>query len=274
MKIDAHHHFWNYNPVEYDWIDDSMPVIRRSFLPTDLRNEIETAGIDGVVSVQARQTLEETDWLLQLASENDFIKGVVGWLPLADPNMTELLQQYAEFEKLKGIRHIVQGQPAGFLDAPEFNQGISQLNKHDLVYDILIFENQLEEAIRLVDRHPDQPFVLDHIAKPKIKNAQLNPWQKNIRSLAKRDNVSCKLSGMVTEADPQNWNEQQIQPYLETVLSAFGPQRLMFGSDWPVCLLATDYSQWSKLIQNYIAPLSGVEQAAIMGENASRIYKL
>ncbi|MEN8662174.1 MAG: amidohydrolase family protein [Lentimonas sp.] len=274
MIIDAHHHFWNYDPVEYDWIDEDMLAIRRSFLPEDLRSEIDTVGIDGVVSVQARQTLEETDWLLKLAAENDFIKGVVGWLPLAESNIAELLEKYAAIEKLKAVRHVVQGLPAGFLDAPDFNRGIEKLDSHNLVYDILIFENQLEEAIRFVDRHPKQRFVLDHIAKPKIKDAEINPWQQNIRALARRENVTCKLSGIVTEADLKNWNERQIQPYLDTVLATFGPQRLMFGSDWPVSLLATGYTQWTEVIRNYIAPLSADEQSAIMGETAVQAYKL
>lgn len=274
MVIDSHHHFWNYDRVEFDWIDDSMRTIRRSFLPSDLRVEIQSAGVDGVISVQARQILEETDFLLQHAVENDFIKGVVGWVPLADSNISEVLDRYSDTNKLKAVRHVVQGEAEGFLDGKEFNNGIQALRTHDLVYDVLIFERQLEEAIRFVDRHPEQAFVLDHIAKPQIKNDLLEPWQQNIRELAKRENVTCKLSGMVTEADFENWTEKQLRPYLDTVLTAFGPERLMFGSDWPVCLVACAYKRWHDLIRDYISPLSECEQTAIMGGTATRAYKL
>ncbi|MGJ8651108.1 MAG: amidohydrolase family protein [Opitutaceae bacterium] len=274
MKIDAHHHFWSYEPVEYDWIDDSMYNIQRSFLPKDLKTEIDTAGIDGVISVQARQTIEETDWLLQLASENDFIKGIVGWLPLASEDIGDQLDCYSQSQELKALRHVVQGEPDGFLDAPDFNRGIQNVTTRGLVYDILIFENQLKEVIRFVDRHPNQRFVLDHIAKPKIKDAEIDAWQLNIRELAKRENVTCKLSGLVNEADWNQWTQRQLHPYLDTVLTAFGAGRLMFGSDWPVCLVATGYQQWADLIRNYIAPLSPDEQAAIMGDTASKVYQL
>ena len=274
MVIDSHHHFWNYDHVEFDWIDDSMGTIRRSFLPNDLRAEIDQVGIDGVVSVQARQILEETDFLLEQANANDFIKGVVGWIPLADTNITEVLDRYKNADKLKAVRHVVQGEPDGFLDGDAFNRGIQALQAQGLVYDVLIFERQLEETIRFVDRHPKQVFVLDHIAKPKIKINQLDPWQANIRELAKRDNVRCKLSGMVTEANFENWTEQQLRPYLDTVLAAFGPERLMFGSDWPVCLVASTYKRWHDLICEYIQPLSSDEKASIMGDTAIRVYKL
>lgn len=274
MIIDSHHHFWSYDPVEFDWIDESMRSIRRSFLPNDLESEIQAAGVEGVVSVQARQILEETDFLLQHAADNDFIQGVVGWVPLADARITEVLDRYSEADKLKAVRHVVQGEPDGFLDQEAFNHGIQALGKHALVYDVLIFERQLEEAIRFVDRHPEQAFVLDHIAKPRIKDDQIDPWQKNIRELARRENVTCKLSGMVTEADFANWTEKQLRPYFDTVLAAFGPDRLMFGSDWPVCLVACGYKRWHDLIRDYIKPLSESEQAAIMGGTATCAYKL
>ena len=274
MTIDSHHHFWNYDPVEFDWIDDSMRTIRRSFLPNDLQAEIGQVGIDGVVSVQARQILEETDFLLEQAEANDFIKGVVGWVPLADANISDVLDRYSDASKLKAVRHVVQGEPDGFLDGEAFNHGIQALKAHDLVYDVLIFERQLEEAIRFVDRHSNQAFVLDHIAKPQIKIDLFEPWQASIRELAKRDNVTCKLSGMVTEADFSTWTERQLRPYLDTVLAAFGPERLMFGSDWPVCLVATGYKRWHDLIREYIHPLSNEEQSAIMGGTAIKTYKL
>ncbi|ADE53739.1 amidohydrolase family protein [Coraliomargarita akajimensis] len=274
MRIDAHHHFWQYDPVEYDWIDDSMQVIRRSFLPADLKAEMEAAGIDGVVSVQARQSLAETDWLLELASEHAFIQGVVGWFPLADRSIAATLDRYTAADKLKAVRHVVQGESSGFLDGTAFNQGIGELTARGLVYDILIFERQLEETIRFVDRHPEQGFVVDHIAKPRIKENILDPWRAQITELAQRPNVSCKLSGVVTEADFNNWTETQLAPYLDTVLEAFGPHRLMFGTDWPVCLVASRYKQWAALVEGFVQQLSEDEQAAIMGETAQRVYKL
>ncbi len=274
MIIDSHHHFWHYDPVEYDWIDENMKSIRRDFLPEHLQLEIQAAGIDGVVSVQARQTIEETDWLLRLANEHDLIKGIVGWLPIASDQLSRELDRLSEQPKLKALRHVVQGEPDGFLDQASFNRGIEQLGDNNLVYDVLIFERQLEEAIRFVDRHPSQPFVLDHIAKPKIGDNQLEPWASNIRQLAQRQHVTCKISGLVTEAEYDGWTVSQLQPYLQTVLEAFGPQRLMFGSDWPVCLVATGYRQWADLVREFISPLASDEQAAIMGGTAARVYQL
>ncbi len=274
MVIDSHHHFWNYDPVEFDWIDESMRSIRRSFLPDDLKDQISTVGIDGVISVQARQTLEETDFLLKQAEANYFIKAVVGWLPLANKNINKLLERYSDAPELKSVRHVVQGEASGFLDGEAFNNGINSLKAYDLVYDVLIFEHQLEETIRFVDRHPNQAFVLNHIAKPKIKINQLEPWKENLVELAKRENVTCKISGMVTEADFHHWKEQQLNPYIDTILEAFGSSRLMFGSDWPVCLVACNYKQWYDLIRKFIQPLSSTEQADIMGNTAIKTYKI
>lgn len=274
MIIDSHHHFWNYDPIEFDWIDESMRSIRRSFLPNDLEAQIRKTGVDGVISVQARQILEETDFLLKQAEANDFIKGVVGWLPLAERNINELLERYGDAPELKSIRHVVQGEASGFLNGEAFNHGINSLKAYDLAYDILIFEHQLEETIRFVDRHPNQAFVLNHIAKPKIKVDLIEPWKQNIIDLSKRENVSCKISGMVTEADYKNWQEQQLRPYLDTVLEAFGTDRLMFGSDWPVCLVACNYKQWYDLVYSYIQSLSSDEQANIMGKTAIKTYNL
>ncbi|SEG55250.1 L-fuconolactonase [Bryocella elongata] len=274
MTIDAHHHLWRYTQAEYGWIDDSMAVLRRDFLPTDLDHELAAANIDGAVAVQARQTLKETRWLLDLARTCPAMRGVVGWLPLADSHIEALLDAFIDDPKLKGLRHVVQAEPAGFLDDPAFNRGISALASHSLVYDILIFERQLEETIRFVDRHPKQSFVLDHIAKPRIAAAELEPWRANVLELAKRENVTCKISGLVTEADWATWTPDSLQPYLDTVLEAFGPSRLMAGSDWPVCLVASSYTRWWDTLRNYCAGLSETEQAAIFGETATRIYNL
>ena len=275
MIIDTHHHLWNYNPVEFDWIDDEMAAIRKSFLPADLQATLVNTGVEGVVTVQARQSLEETDWLLKLASENDFMKGVVGWVPLADENIQQILEGYKSNPWLKGVRHVVQGEPdPEFILGRDFNKGISLLKNFNLVYDILIFEQQLPNTIRFVDQHPGQQFVVDHIAKPKIKIDELEPWAKNIKELAKRENVSCKISGMVTEADYKLWTEEQLNPYFETVLEAFGPSRLLFGSDWPVCLVATNYSSWLDLVKKMISKFTKEEQDLILYKNAQRIYNI
>lgn len=275
MKIDAHHHFWSYDPVEYGWIDDAMRVIRRDFLPEHLRAEIAAVGVDGVVSVQARQSLAETQWLLDFARQHDFIKGVVGWVELISPKVGAELERCAANPKLKSVRHVVQGEPDdNFILRDDFNRGIRELRKFNLAYDILIFERHLPPTIRFVDAHPDQVFVLDHIAKPRIKDDVFDPWNKQLRELAKRPNVYCKASGMVTEADYTTWTEVQVRRYFDAALEAFGPQRLMFGSDWPVCLVACGYARWHQLVASWISKLSPTEQARILGGTAVEAYKL
>lgn len=275
MIIDSHHHYWQYNPVEYDWIDDSMKVIRTNFLPEKLEQTIREAGIDGVISVHARQSVEETEWLIGMAHQNKFMKGVVGWLPLIQNDIETYLEKYSGENILKGLRHVVQGETdPEFILRNDFNRGISLLKKYSLVYDILIFERQLPNTVRFADQHPDQLFVLDHIAKPLIRKNELSPWKENIQELAKRENVSCKISGMVTEADFTNWTPEQLLPYFDVILEAFGPNRLLFGSDWPVCLVATSYKNWADLVRKTISTFSETEQAKIMGENAVRIYDL
>lgn len=275
MIIDTHHHFWNYNSVEYDWIDDEMAVIRKSFLPEELKSVIAQTDVQGVISVQARQSLKETDWLLKMASENDFIRGIVGWFPLVDPAVEQLLEKYTGNLWLKGIRHVVQGESdPEFILRNDFNRGISLLKKYNLVYDILITENQLLNTIRFVDQHPDQQFVLDHIAKPKIKTNEIEAWSRNLKELARRENVSCKISGMVTEANYKTWNEAQIRPYFDVVLEAFGPSRLMFGSDWPVCLVAVEYQNWLNLVKKTVSGYSIQEQEQIFFKNAESIYQI
>jgi L-fuconolactonase len=275
MIIDTHHHYWNYDPVDYDWIDDEMASIRKDFLPENLKETLAPTEVQGVVSVQARQSLEETDWLLKLAAENDFMKGVVGWVPLADPAFGEILEKYAANKWLKGVRHVVQGEPdPEFLLREDFNRGISELKKFGLVYDILITENQLPNTIRFVDRHPEQQFVVDHIAKPKIKTGEIDAWKRDMGELARRENVSCKISGMVTEAHYKTWTEKQLQPYFDVILETFSPSRLMFGSDWPVCLVATTYVDWLNLVKKSTLGCSLMEREQIFYENAITIYQL
>lgn len=275
MTIDSHHHFWKYSPAEYPWIGDSMAALRRDFLPEHLRQEIAHTGIDGVISVQARQTLAETDWLLSLAEEHDFIKAVVGWVPLADAGIRAVLEKFAARPKLRAVRHVVQDEPDDrFILGGDFNRGVALLREFGLVYDILIFERHLSAAIEFVDRHPRQIFVLDHIAKPRIRDGAIEPWRRHITELAKRTNVFCKVSGMVTEADWRQWDEKQLRPYWDAVLAAFGPKRLMFGTDWPVCLAAATYTRWVEVVTNFAAQLSADEKAWLFGKTAAAAYGL
>jgi L-fuconolactonase len=275
IRIDAHHHFWTYSPEEYGWIDESMAVIRRDFLPEHLESEIRSCGIYGVVSVQARQTVEETRWLLALASQHDFIRGVVGWVPLIAPEISDILGSFMGEGRLKAVRHVLQAEPDDqYMLRDDFNRGIDSLGEFGLVYDILIFERHLPQAVQFVDRHPKQIFVLDHIAKPRIRDHVISPWQENLRTLAERPNVYCKISGMVTEADYNTWTKEDLAPYFDTVLHAFGPERLTFGSDWPVCLVATTYRGWFNLVLERITSLTDAERIAILGGTAIRAYKL
>ena len=275
MIIDVHNHFWNYDPVEFGWIGKGMESIRKNFLPEDLFETISKSGVEGVISVQARQSLQETEWLLKLAAEHDFIKGIIGWVPLSADNAAGYLEKYSDNSLLKGVRHVVQDEPdQGFISGESFNRGISLLKHFGLVYDILIFEHQLPNAILFVQKHPDQQFVLDHIAKPKIKTNEIKNWSRNLKKLASYENVSCKISGMVTEADFRKWTEEQLKPYFEVVLDAFGAHRLMFGSDWPVCLVATEYNGWLNLVKKNISGLSSSEQDQIFYLNAQRTYNL
>jgi L-fuconolactonase len=275
MTIDAHHHFWRYHPDEFGWINDELAAIRRDFLPEHLCAEIGAAGVAGVISVQARQTVAETAWLLELAAQHDFIRGVVGWVPLAGPTVRADLERFAAAPKFRAVRHVLQGESdERFMLRADFNAGIQALREFGLAYDLLILDRQLPPTIEFVDRHPEQVFVLDHIAKPKIGLNQLSPWREEITRLAERPNVYCKLSGLVTEADFTAWTEEQLSPYLDTVLEAFGPRRLMFGSDWPVCLVACGYARWAALVREFIGDLSPAEQARILGGTAAEAYAL
>ncbi len=275
MRIDSHHHFWNYSAEEYSWIDDSMQMLRRDFLPAELRQAIDAVGIEGVVSVQARQSTVETQWLLEFADQHSFILGVVGWVELCGASVSEQIEKFASHPKLKAVRHVVQDEPDDeFILRDDLNAGVSLLKDHGLVYDILIFERQLAPSIQFVDRHPNQPFVLDHIAKPQIDQSLLDPWQSNIQELAKRPNVTCKVSGMVTEANHAAWTPDELRPYWDTVLEAFGPERLMFGSHWPVCLLACEYTRWFETVSEFASQLSESEQASLFGGTAAEAYGL
>ncbi len=274
-KIDAHHHLWQYQIADYGWIDDNMSALKRDFLPADLERELRAAGIDGAVAVQARQTLGETSWLLDLASRSAFIRGVVGWAPISSENFPAELERLRSQEKLKGLRHVIQDEPDdNFILGEKFNAGISRLKDTSLVYDILIFEKHLPATIQFVDRHPHQVFVLDHAAKPKIRDRAMDPWRAHVAELARRENVYCKISGMVTEANWLSWSKEDLLPYLEVVLESFRPQRLMVGSDWPVCLLATSYGNWFKTLNELLGELSRTEKDQVFGMTASKVYHL
>jgi L-fuconolactonase len=273
-RIDAHHHFWRYTPEEFGWLDDRMSRLRRDFLPADLEKEVHAAGVDGVVTVQARQSLAETSWLLSLVEGSPMIRGVVGWAPIASEKFPADLEQFRQHKKLKGLRHVIQEEPDAFMDRPDFNRGIAALKGSGLVYDILIFEKQLTEASRFVDRHPNQIFVVDHMAKPRIREGKIKPWRNYLSEFARRENVYCKLSGLVTEADWTTWSEGGLRAYVEIALGAFGPRRMMFGSDWPVCLVATTYARWFETVGRLIAALSTPEKERILGGTAIEVYQL
>lgn len=273
-QVDAHHHLWRYTQNEFDWLTEPMASLRRDFLVPDLIAALDSSHIDSAIAVQARQSLEETDWLIQCAGSTARIAGVVGWAPLDAANLPAILDTYAAMPKLCGFREIAQGQPAGFFDRPGFNRGITELTSRGLTYDVLIYEHQLPEAIRFVDRHPNQRFVLDHAAKPRIYDRELEPWATNMRDLARRPGITCKLSGMVTEADWYSWDLASLRPYIEVCVEAFGPGRLLAGSDWPVCLVASSHSRWWNLLHEYFAKFTPTEQQQIFGGNAIGVYSL
>jgi L-fuconolactonase len=274
MRIDAHQHFWMFDPVRDAWISEEMRTIRKNFLPENLKPLLDTGRLDGCVAVQADQSEEETDFLLTLARQNDFIKGVVGWIDFRKENISERLSWYSQFKLVKGFRHIVQAEPAGFLSDKNFLYGIQQLHGHSFTYDILIYPHQLKETVTFIQKFPDQPFVIDHLAKPYIKEGKIEDWKKDISSCASFTNVNFKISGMVTEANWKNWKAEDFTPYLDVVLEKFGPKRLLYGSDWPVCLVAASYEQQLSIVENYIAKLSSTEKALIMGENAKGFYNI
>jgi L-fuconolactonase len=274
MRIDSHQHFWKYNSEDYPWITDAHAVIKRDFLPEHLSPLLKAANLNGCVAVQAMQQLSETDFLLNLAENSPSIVGVVGWVPFCDANVEAHITRYAENSKTVGFRHIIQDEADDqFMLRSNFNEGIRLLTRYALCYDLLIFERHLPQSIAFVDKHPELSIIVDHIAKPRIrKNEFDHSWAKNIRLLAERDHVCCKLSGLVTEVRDAEWHAELLQPYFNTVLEAFGANRVLFGSDWPVCLLRSEYGQWLQVVTSLIAPLTATEQAAIMGENAARIY--
>ena len=275
MVIDSHQHFWKYDPVTYSWIDDSMKVLQRDFLPSDLGPILQENGVGGCVAVQADQSERETEFLLELANENEFIKGVVGWVDLRAEGVSKRLAHYSQNEKLKGVRHIVQEEPdPEFMLRKDFQNGIRHLAEFGLTYDILVYPNQLAAAVLLSRAFPEQKFVLDHIAKPGISEGLDDQWVNNIKELALNPNVSCKVSGMVTETTNFQWQQEDFYPFIDVVLDAFGWRRIMYGSDWPVCLLSGNYKEVITIVKDYISKLPDNERAGIMGLNAINFYSL
>jgi L-fuconolactonase len=273
-RIDAHQHFWKFDPVRDSWIDETMQKIQRDFLPEDLLPLLQENQFSGCVAIQASQSEDETNFLVNLAAKNDFIKGVVGWVDLRGVTIEERLSHFSSNKIIKGFRHVVQGEPDDFMLRKDFQNGISALKQFNFTYDILIFHRQLPAAIELVNQFPDQPFVIDHIAKPDIKSGDILSWKKGIQEISKAENISCKISGMVTEADWKNWKTDDLKPYLDIVFENFSADKLMFGSDWPVLNVASNYTEVVKTLEDYIAQLSVENQKKIWFQNAISFYKL
>lgn len=275
MKLDSHQHFWHYEPRKDAWITDNMRVLQRDFMPEHLAPLLEAQGFDGCVAVQADQSEQETFFLLELAETFDFIKGVVGWVDLRAPEINERLEYFSTFPLLKGFRHIVQAEPADdFILRKDFCRGIALLQQFEFTYDILVHPQHLGYVNEFVRQFPHQQFVIDHLAKPFIRRGLVEEWQDEMRSLAQAPNVSCKISGLVTEADWEHWQPADFGIYIQTVIESFGPDRVMFGSDWPVCLLAADYAQVCELVENHTTHLTGIEKEKLWGLNAQRFYHL
>lgn len=273
-RIDSHQHFWKFDPVRDSWIDDSMQKIQRDFLPEDLLPLLTENKFQGCVAVEAHQSEQQTNFLLDLASKNDFIKGVVGWVDLRNKNISERLDSFSNDKIIKGFRHVLQAEADDFMLRNDFRNGIAALREFDFTYDILIFHRQLPAAIDLVNRFPEQKFVIDHIAKPNIKSGEIASWEKDIKEISKAENVMCKVSGMVTEADWNNWKFQDLVPYLDVIFENFSADRILFGSDWPVCNVAAEYSKVVNTLEDYMAQFSIQEQNKIWFENAAAFYKL
>jgi L-fuconolactonase len=274
MRLDSHQHFWRYDSSQYPWIKPHWPI-RRDFLPPDLQPLLAEAGLEGCIAVQARQSLEETCWLLQLANEYPMIRGVVGWVDLRSERIEDQLVDLARHPRFVGVRHVLQDEPDdAFMLHPDFRRGVRKLKQFRLAYDLLIFPRQLPAAIELVSAFPDQPFVLDHLAKPSIREGTMSPWRERVQELAKAPNVCCKISGMVTEADWKSRRPQNFKPYLDVVFEAFGPDRLMYGSDWPVCLLAAAYGEVFSLVNEYVSQLPAKQCEDFFGGNCARFYRI
>ena len=274
MRIDSHQHFWNYDPKKQEWITEDMSRIRRNFTPGDLYPLLQDAKLDGCIAVQADESLRETDYLLDLANQHEWILGVVGWADLGKDDLDQVLDQYASQEKLVGFREVLQSKDPRYMLREEFIRGLHKLKERGLVYDLLLFPNHLDATLDLLKKCPEQPMVIDHLAKPLIKNGEWKEWKKKMAPIAERELIYCKISGMVTEADWKKWKAEDLLPYLEIILELFGPDRLMYGSDWPVCLVAGEYEEVYRVVDDFTSQLSPSEKDRIMGETAAEFYKI
>jgi L-fuconolactonase len=275
MRIDAHQHFWQYSPSEHIWMTEEMNILKRDYLSDDIIPLLKSIGFDGTITVQARQMLKETDWLLELSDQNEFMKGIVGWVDLCSSEVRSQLETYSKHSKFKGVRHVVHDEPDDkFMLRQDFQRGIAQLQEFGLTYDLLLYPRHLPIAIKLVETFPDQPFVIDHISKPAIKEKLVSPWQEDLRALAMLDNVYCKLSGMVTEASWHQWAPDDFKKYIDIVFDAFGVERVMIGSDWPVCTLSGDYRSVMNIVIDYVQQFPTRIRENILGENCARCYRV
>jgi len=272
--IDAHVHFWKYNPLKDAWITGEMQLLQRDFFPKDLQPVLQENNVTGIIAVQADQSENETDFLLQLANKNPFIKGIVGWVDLQNKNLEDKLLYWSEYPVIKGFRHIVQAESDGFLRKEAFVNGIKLLKSFDFTYDILIYPNQLKEAIQFVNKFPNQKFVLDHCAKPFIRDQKISEWKIELKEIAQNENVYCKISGLTTEAKWNQWKEKDFYPYLDVVFESFGTDRILFGSDWPVMLLSSTYNKWKNLLEKYMLQFSDEEKQKVFDTNAIKFYNL
>ncbi|MBX2935357.1 MAG: amidohydrolase family protein [Ferruginibacter sp.] len=274
MTIDSHVHFWNYDAVRDSWITDEMKILKQNFLPDQLSLHFKDYNVDGCVAVQADQQEAETLFLCQLSKEHDFIKAVVGWIDLRQDDIDKRLQYFSQFPVIKGWRHIVQAEPDGFLQQEKFQRGIQALSNYNYTYDLLLYHTQLKQALEFVQRFPQQKFVIDHCAKPGIKNKEIDDWKMYMKEMAAMPNVYCKLSGLITETNWNKWAATDFYPYLDAVFDLFGTDRLMFGSDWPVMLLSGNYRQWKNLVEKYMQDFSATDKEKIFSLNAIRFYNL
>jgi len=272
--VDAHVHFWKYNPIKDAWITDEMGLLQRDFFPQDLKPVLQENGVTGIVAVQADQSEKETKFLSQLANKNPFIKGIVGWVDLQNKNVEDKLLYWSEYPLVKGFRHIVQAETEGFLKKEAFLNGIKLLKNFDFTYDILIYPNQLKEAIQFVNKYPNQKFIVDHCAKPCIRGQKISEWKIELKEIAQNENVYCKVSGLTTEAKWNQWKEKDFYPYLDVVFESFGTDRILFGSDWPVMLLSSTYNKWKNLLEKYMLQFSDEEKQKVFDTNAIKFYNL
>ncbi|MEI9945744.1 MAG: amidohydrolase family protein [Chitinophagaceae bacterium] len=274
MQVDTHVHFWKYDKKQDDWITGDMKILKQDYLPENISLSFKNNGIDGCVAVQVRQTELETHFLIELAKTHDIIKGVVGWIDLQNENILERLDYFSQYPIIKGWRHIVQGEPNDFLLKRDFQRGIAALQSYNYTYDVLIYHHQLKPALEFVSKFPDQPFVIDHCAKPDIAHGKIDEWKVLMREMAAHPNVYCKLSGLFTEAKWKEWSAGEFYPYLDVVFEAFGADRLLFGSDWPVILLSGIYVQWKSLLDKYMENFDSEDKEKVFGGNAARFYNL